>query len=235
MILRECSTGWLLMHQTDHAGLSAQLASRMHLPPVDALGCREVLIAAIASHDDGWSDWDNAIHIDPDLGRPLGFDEMARSSALPIWRSSVEAATKAGDLAGWCVASHFRRLAGRGEQDEATAAWQRWAQSEAQKLLDSWLSENSKHSECAAEKAAAWLRYFDTFSLNLCRGPQSAPFPLESPQGTIFELIWEDEARLRIDPWPFQRDKLQLSMPATRFAMNGDLEPIEIGWSLSPT
>ncbi|MEO1248806.1 MAG: DUF3891 family protein, partial [Pseudomonadota bacterium] len=127
MVIRPQGSNWLILNQRDHASLSADLARAMDLPPLDELGAREELLAAIAHHDDGWANWDADPKTDPDLGRPRGFNEMDRRDSLPIWRASIESAATHGPLAAATVAGHFLALSRFGGDDGLTMDWRRWA------------------------------------------------------------------------------------------------------------
>lgn len=232
MVIRPHGSSWLILHQRDHAQLSADLAREMALPPLDGLRAREELLAAILHHDDGWADWDANPKPDHELGRPRGFNEMDRQDSLPIWRSSIESAATHGPLAGATVTGHFLALSRFGGDDELTTGWRRWAKGQHQSWLDGWLAEDPSHNQAAAEAAQAWLRFFDAFSLNLCRGPESKPFPMNTPSGTEIIISWTTETDIQVEPWPFTSAMLTLSLFGHQYP---PAEPAgtEITWRLS--
>lgn len=217
MVIRPLGSTWLILRQRDHACLSADLARAMSLPPFDELGQREKLLGAIAHHDDGWIAWDADPKIDPKLGRPRGFNEMERRDSLPIWRTSIELAAECGPLAGATVAAHFLALSRFGGEGVITETWARWADGQRQGWLDKWFAEDPVHNLAAADAALGWLHFFDSFSLNLCRGHASQPFPLKKPDGHEIVMDWIDDTRAHVEPWPFECDTLALSMRGYHF------------------
>ena len=233
MVIRPLDAAWLILRQHDHASLSADLARAMLLPPFDELGQREKLLEAIAHHDDGWIAWDAKPKIDPKLGRPRGFNEMERQDSLAIWRTSIERAAECGPLAGATVAAHFLALSRYDGEGAITKNWARWADGQRRRWLDVWFAEDPAHNLAAADAARAWLHFFDSFSLNLCRGHESRPFPLEMPDGHEIVMGWVDDTRVHVEPWPFKSDTLALSMRGYHFP---PVRPAgqEIVWQLIP-
>ena len=189
----------------------------MPLAPFDELGQREKLLEAIAHHDDGWVAWDSEPKIDPKLGRPRGFDEMKRQDSLSIWQKSIERAAEYGPLAGATVAAHFLALSKFVDQDAITETWARWTEEKRHEWLNVWLADHPTNSLAAAELALAWLGFFDSFSLNLCRGRASGSYPLMRPDGREIVIGWVDDTRAYVDPWPFECDTLTLSMIGYHF------------------
>ncbi len=232
-MIRPNGSNWLLLTQRDHAQLSADLALEMTLPPLDELGAREELLAAITHHDDGWAHWDAKPKPDPELGRPRGFSEMERQDSLPIWRASIESAAAYGPLAGATVAGHFLALSRFGGDDDLTAGWRRWAEGQRQAWLESWLATDPSRDQSAADAAQAWLRFFDAFSLNLCRGPESQPFPMKIPGGAEIIMGWSTDTEIHVEPWPFTKETLSLSLPGYAFPPT-DPVATDVNWRLSP-
>jgi hypothetical protein len=112
MIRRDAGADWLLITQPDHAAVAARLAGHIggrRFAPLIAQ--RESVLAAIATHDDGWrAHDDDAPTLDP-LGRPLDVFESPRSVSLPAWSASTERATvAAGPYAGLLVSLHSLSL-----------------------------------------------------------------------------------------------------------------------------
>lgn len=81
MIRRTHEDGWLLIRQTEHARLSADLARawRPVLP--------DQTIHLIERHDDGWDLWEEAPESDD--GLPLNFTEIPSASHIAIWERSI--------------------------------------------------------------------------------------------------------------------------------------------------
>lgn len=229
MIVRPCEGQWLVLPQTGHARLSAELARAMRTPFAQNPEVFGELLAAITHHDDGWAGWDSDPQIDPKLGRPKGFNEMDRHDSLPIWRASVLAAREFSPLAGYVVAHHFLRLSRHGDQDEATGRWQAWVSEAAGTWIDRWRAERLGDDD--PETAVDWLRFFDAFSLNLCRGAEIEPFPLTPPLGGSLKIVWIDKARAIVEPWPFQGTSFHSSLEGQLFPSR---EARLLEWRLTP-
>lgn len=233
MIVRPYADGWFLLRQADHARLSAQLAKSMALPPFDQLGCRNELIEAIELHDNGWVEWDNERPVDPQLGRPRSFNEMDPLDSYAIWQTSVELAVTRSPLAGWAVAGHFLRLTTIQSTDEIGQKWSRWAEEQRLVCLAQWLGEGPDRDIALAENAVDWLRFFDSFSLNLCRGNECEPFPLKAPTGSDWDMIWRAPNSLEIAPWTFDATALEFELPIQRFPGGAEAQEL-LRWRLRP-
>jgi hypothetical protein len=212
MIVRPYRDTWLLLHQRDHAWLSGQLARATSLMPLDQIGSRHESLAAIAGHDDGWAAWDTNAPIDETLKRPRSFDEMERLNSLTIWQASIDANTKHGALAAYMVASHFLRLAGLAADEPAVGTWIRTMSESAGAWLAEWVTSGPHRSLEAAEAAVVWLRFFDSMSLNLCRGQLAKPFPMKTGLGQTIELRWNSDDSTTLMPWPFEKNALSLNI-----------------------
>ncbi len=126
MIRRDAGSDWLLISQPDHAAVAARLAAHVggrRFAPLIAQ--RDSVVAAVAAHDDGWNEHDQAPIIDAH-GRPLDVFDAPRAVALTAWSASTERATiAAGPYAGLLVSLHGLslsiRAAGTGGFDLSTA------------------------------------------------------------------------------------------------------------------
>lgn len=81
MIRRPHEDGWLLIRQTEHAKLSADLARAWRPALPDAT------VHLIEHHDDGWAEWEEA----PQTGGgiPLNFTELDAPSHVAIWERGI--------------------------------------------------------------------------------------------------------------------------------------------------
>ena len=108
MIRRDAGPDWLLITQADHAAVAATLAThvggRRFSPPVAQ---RQSVLAAVASHDDGWLSHDGDAPTLDDHSRPLDVFDAPRALALSAWSDSTEQATvTGGSYAGLLVSLH---------------------------------------------------------------------------------------------------------------------------------
>lgn len=160
---KDGAPAWLLISQCAHAELSGELARAW------SEEFSEEVLAGIAHHDDGWSEWEAAPQFDAQ-GRPLSFMELAIADALAIWDRSIAAARSCGPLAGAIVAGHFVGLA-RGSEQAAEPHAEKWIRDMSQQRSD-WLSEwqsvSPSNTLGAAERAQQMLLAADLLSLWLC-------------------------------------------------------------------
>jgi hypothetical protein len=172
--LPDGAAAWVLISQIEHARISAQLAAHcvgFFSDPALTDVRREVL-TAIARHDDGWGEWEQAPRIDAKLHRPVSFMELELSEALEIWSKSVAAAAKHGELAARMVGGHFARLLEKSEHARHHAKAAAWL-ADIQQRRDDALSASkamnpSLPARDIAREALQWLWTFDEVSLWFC-------------------------------------------------------------------
>ena len=88
MIRRDDNGHWLLIRQTEHARLAADIAGAWGSRQIPPLPMADLLVPVIRHHDDGWRDWTPTI--DSETGRPRGFTEMPMTVATELWSRSIE-------------------------------------------------------------------------------------------------------------------------------------------------
>jgi hypothetical protein len=162
--LEEGERLWLLISQVEHARISGELTRQLaQAPPHE-------VVEAISHHDDGWTDWESAPKLNPEIGGPYSFTEMPLTEALVIWDGSIAAARKFGQLAGFMVAGHFYKLLSESENagQPAAVAWLAAKRKARTAWLDEWLRANPKHTLDEAKRAQYQLFVADLFSLWLC-------------------------------------------------------------------
>ncbi len=215
--LADGAAGWMLISQTEHARISAELAAHCRgrfgalstgagsgstptdnssLPPP---AVRDEVLAAILHHDDGWTEWERVPQLDPGAGQPLAFTELSPVDALAIWSKSIDAAAAIGPLAAWMVAGHFLRLAVNSETMQSAAAFLAWRDSMAGRR-DGWLAawrqaDPAARTPAVADEALQWLWTFDEASLWFCctcspteHAIPCAPEPYRAGRGTPIEM-----------------------------------------------
>jgi hypothetical protein len=228
---------WVLISQVEHARISGVLAERWDPRVFSPFDYRGELLAAIYHHDDGWADWEQAIGVDPETGRPLNFTEMPLVESLAIWRASIASASKHGDMAGYVVSAHFcdllRRFSSRWQNDAAKAAiagefFECQKQHQADRL-ERW-NRRARVADAviAADTALKTLQIFDSLSLWLCcsEHPKPETFELPGAPPTTIRSLAHFEAS--ISPWPFADERIELQavgrlIPATRYESPADL------------
>lgn len=71
------------------------------------------VLLAIAEHDNGWDEWEQAPEIHPDTGYPLQFNELKFEAFSAIWRRGTERHRKNRPYASLILALHAASLARR--------------------------------------------------------------------------------------------------------------------------
>ncbi|QDV80809.1 DUF3891 family protein [Botrimarina mediterranea] len=263
MIRRACPLGaptperWLLVLQPDHARLSYELAKAWGGTAVAPLVCadedmgdplagvRAEVLEAIRRHDDGWIGYQPLL--DAETGLPLSFTEMPADASQAIWNGSIDACRAVGLLAGWMAASHFYALQTKHDADDAVwAAWRRDVERRRETWLAEWLASSSLHTTALAERCLAWLQSFDWMSLWLC-----CVCPAKPDDALPEPLVVGDEATawppmqfapgassadfVRVTPWPFAPEQLDLRVEARVFDPQGTGDAVtSLAWRLAP-
>jgi hypothetical protein len=246
---------WLLVSQVAHAHISGQLTQHWQEP------FSSEVVEGITHHDDGWTEWETAPRLNPELGAPYSFLEMPLAEALVIWDNSIAAAHKFGPLAGFIVAGHFYNLLS--ESDHAPKRKFRTA------WLDEWTRTNPGASLDESKRAQHQLMIADLFSLWLCCdgpiGGEDASILEQSamkvrtekllgqfhftpvgfgrrhptPDNLLEAMAWV----VAVDPYPFGAEPLSLSLiavaaPVAKYANWEELKaasrPMELRWRLMP-
>jgi hypothetical protein len=228
MIRRDDGNDWLLISQVEHARLAGEIAAAWGNDRVAPLPAHDLLMHAIAHHDDGWVEWERTPRIDPATGRPREFTEMPMGEATAIWSHSIEKCGQHSSWGGVWVSLHFCWLAEKARES-------RRGNSAETNAIDRFLAEQSRwHAEWRTEikgglDAAArqrrivtgfhWVQFFDRVSLWLCCAARSDPWEVESPptpDAMRFTFTPQSPTRIVIQPNPLRVGRLDLSVSAQR-------------------
>jgi hypothetical protein len=231
MLLREDGSGVLAIGQTSHAWISGQLARAWGNERFPAPEPREEVCLAAEQHDIGMALWDLEPSLNPDTGLPHSFMEMPLSEHLGLWGAAPPRLLAQSRYAALLVSMHGARLYGRRDLDalshlEAEAvreylAAQRRFQSE---LVES-LAADSRTAPLVDEPALAdnsqliWA--WDFLSLAICLDWSDRPAPkVPSAEGRVQLALSPigEERRLRLEPWPFEEDRLSVHCDARRLS-----------------
>lgn len=263
--LSDGAPGWALISQIEHARISALLAShcRGRFGRANASLIRDETLVAIAAHDDGWGEWDDAPRLDAEHGRPLSFMELAVEDSTSIWSKSIEVAAEIGPLAAWIVSGHFIRLLENSEHAQFDPSAQAWL-SETSSRRDAWFAKWQSYDPEARDAAVAnealqWLWSFDEASLWIChQGPVGgeagrnsayaigAGAPVTMTLSSRGEMSAGNLARgvVHAEPWRFDVESLELDgsaliVPAGRYNSPQQLlaagRPDTLRWLLVPS
>jgi hypothetical protein len=253
---------WALISQVEHARISALLAShcRGRFGAEYASLVRDEVLVAIAAHDDGWVEWEQAPRLDPQHGRPLSFMELPVEESTAIWSRSIAVADQIGPLAAWMVSGHFVRLLEHSEHARSEPLAAKWV-ADIEKQRVEWLArwqaiDPPNRTLDVADEALQWLWTFDETSLWFCcscpaggETGRGATARYVAGKGTPIELTFlsdgaaasEEPARSMATarPWRFDvgaidLDASALLVPATRYETSRQLlaaaEPHWLRW-----
>src|ERR1700722_2269479 len=121
MICRAAGDELVLVTQTAHARLAADLGAEMGNGQFGSPLPRQPVLDAISSHDSGWPAHDDAPTINPS-GRPAHALEMPLEIMLPIWSASTDLALAKNPYAGLLVSLHGLSLSARAHPEPANMA-----------------------------------------------------------------------------------------------------------------
>jgi len=244
MIRRDAGDHFLLITQHDHALLAGQLARRIGNERFATPSAREAVIDAIAQHDCGWPLHDDAPTLNKD-GLPLHVFESPVPLATRVWGASVTGAMARGDYQGLLVSLHVFGLSAiylahaaepsRPDVFEMNKFQHR--QIEIEDTLRQRLGLNTQaplHLGLARPGTSPaddqllynfrLLTLMDRISLALCCGKDLFPTvndvytrpPQPGDQPVPLSLTMPNPATMQINPWPFDRPQLNMTIPARR-------------------
>jgi hypothetical protein len=203
---------------------------------------RDLVIAAIRRHDDGWQRWDDAPCVTPQTGRPLDFTEQAIETSNEIWSASIDSLADLGPLAQLMAGEHFLTLRSGGEAAKSPAG-QHFIQKYRPRCAEWRTAISTTQRLTIAQQNAAinQLAFFDALSLLLCCKTSPGPATLFTWQRTRLtvsphELLSAEQSTetLTVEPWPFRSAEVQLSayghlVPVRRYSHDADLRA-EMKW-----
>jgi Protein of unknown function (DUF3891) len=245
MIRRDAGESLLLIGQHDHSRICGEMAQRignaLFSPPMPL----EPVTLAIAEHDCGWGAQDQRPRLNQ-RHWPAHVFEADIAVAVQSWGSSVDQVSTRHPYAGLLVSLHAMALANRASlrQPEGPDEFSRQQafhlrrfvhrQIELQESLRTdlglrtdaplrgGLAEQGRSPEEDMLRANYFLlEFLDQVSLNVCfdqpvfgRIETVYPRPGEGP--ISMRLGREPDGAARLDPWPFNARRLELSVPARR-------------------
>ncbi len=243
MIRRDTAGGLILINQHDHAQLSGQMARQLGNALFASPLPFDATVAAIAEHDCGWVTHDLWPVLN-DRGLPSHVFEAEIATALDAWGKSVDQVVAKHPYTGLLVSLHTMALANRASMREPEGSdeisrqqafrLRRFVhrQIELQESLRDrlgmridlplrgGLAEPGRSPEEDLLRSNFFLlEFLDQLSLNLCfdrlvfaRIEVIYPRPGEGPIGA--RMSREENGVIRLDPWPFNSEQLDLNLPA---------------------
>jgi hypothetical protein len=251
MIIQEHSDHLVLIRQTDHAVLSGHFARELgndaFAPPQPLESFR---LAAI-EHDNGWNEWELQTEIDPVTFLPYSFMSIPTPNHIELYQRGIERVVKVDHYAGLLVSMHCLGLYDRTratmpgfsakyvKSQEAPMVSEFLQTLRLQQLrLKVDLRADPRMKDFTDEKwlqaNASRLEALDRLSLYFCMGPlEGATIDAVPADYKGTEVDWdlqpEGDNAATLEPYPFRRDPLEISIlarriPKRRYADDGDLQ-----------
>jgi hypothetical protein len=226
MLVRAQPNGQLLcVNQTSHALMAAQFCHHWGNQDFARPAPYDVVMNAIAQHDNGWYEWEAAPEIDAD-GAPLAFiPGPAYPQKLRIWQRGIERAAAQHPYMGLLVSRHASLLYTdalqhlEGDERRATAEFiahqKRWTEE-----IRHWLAPDAALHHAAAEPVlmshTRLLQFGDSSSLQVAMPWSHERLFAHCPVDfvgttTAITMRWEGQA-ITYDPWPFGVDRFTVNL-----------------------
>lgn len=163
MIVSSSLTGSRYVTQADHARFAADLLRLFRLPELVGHPRRDLLLRAIAEHDNGWWEADAAPRLAAGGGSALDFRALPADLRQEIWHRGVERFAGESPYVAALVAAHALRLSECSRDEPSWTDFRGALAGRQQELL-----------EAAGETAAAlaeddrWIALADRVSLAVC-------------------------------------------------------------------
>jgi Protein of unknown function (DUF3891) len=220
VLVRPDEDGALAIGQLSHSWLSGQIARAWGNDRFTPPEPREEVVLGAQQHDLGWADFDLQPLFNPASGLPRSFVELSVDDHLAIWRGAPERLSSQSLHAALVVSLHgcaLSELRLARADDDAAALRAHIDEERARQLsLRASLGVSEEQARLTQRQMWAW----DGLSLALCNG-WSAFTAREVPaQGGWVDLqlhclggeLWT------LDPWPFERERVEVRCEARRLA-----------------
>src|SRR5216684_6190460 len=251
MIIQEQGDQLLLIRQTDHAVLAGffarALGNQLFLRPEPF----ESFCLAVTEHDNGWTEWELAPSIDPKTFAPYNFMSIPTEEHMALYQHGIERVVKANHYAGLLVSMH---CAGLYDRTRATMPGfsAKYVKAQEAPVVNDFLQRlrlqqlrlkvdlrgDPATKDFGEEKwlqaNAQRLEALDRLSLYFCLGAlEAATIDAVPADYKGREVDWdlqpEGDNAATLEPYPFRRDPLQVSIlvrriPKRRYADHLDVQ-----------
>jgi hypothetical protein len=250
MIIQEQGDHLILIRQTDHAVLSGYFAREAgndifaRPEPLDSFQL------AAAEHDNGWNEWELQSRIDPFTFMPYSFMSLPTQEHIDLYQRGIERVVKVDRYAGLLVSMHCAGLYDRTratipgfsakyvKSHEAPVVSDFLQRLRLQQLRlkmdlrgdpvttkfadDKWLQANVQRLEA-----------LDRLSLYFCLGPlEGATIDAVPADYMGTEVDWDLQPEgndvTTLEPYPFRRDPLEISILARRIPKRRYADDLEL-------
>jgi hypothetical protein len=250
MILQEQGDHLVLIRQTDHAVLSGYFARELGNEIFARSEPEESFRLAATEHDNGWNEWELRPRIDPVTFLPYSFMSMPTQEHMDLYHRGIERVVKVDRYAGLLVSMH---CAGLYDKTRATMPGfsAKYVKSHEAPLVVDFLQRLRLQQlrlkvdlrGDAATKSFAdekWLQAntlrleaLDRLSLYFCLGPME-PATIDAVPANYKggEVDWDLEPEgvnaATMEPYPFRRDPLEISILARRIPKRRYADDLEL-------
>lgn len=199
MIVRELADSFVLVEQHEHALVSGRFARRWAEEPVPL----EPTFYAVENHDVAWRGPDREVLWNEASGRPYSFLDYPLESKLAAQRRGIDLVEDHDPYAACLCSMHYARFLVGSENPPEVEFREREAVRQ-ERLREGMSGEDLGN----LERNFRFLRLCDGLSLFLfLYAPGRANYPPPTPDGfeldgTRYELIWEDQSSVRLEPFP---------------------------------
>ena len=251
MIIQDQGDHLIIIRQTDHAVLSGFFARELGNELFSQPAPMESFRLAATEHDNGWEEWEFQPQIDPVTFSPYSFMSIPTEDHIALYQRGIERVVKADRYAGLLVSMHCANLYDRTratmpgfsakyvKAQEGTIVSEVLQRLKLQQLrLKVDLRANPAMEDFSEEKwlqaNAQRLEAVDRLSLYICLGPREPAtidaVPVDYRGSEVdWELAPEENNAVSLDPYPFRRDPLEISIltrriPKRRYADDSDFQ-----------
>lgn len=238
MIIQERGDHLVLIRQTDHAVLAGHFARELGNPAFAAPAPAESFILAATEHDNGWSEWELLPEIDPVTFSPYSFMSVPTRQHIDLYQRGIERVVKVDHYAGLLVSMHCLGLYDR-TRATMPGFSAKYVRAHETQLVNDFLQSlrlqqlrlkvdlraDAQTKDYTDEKwiqaNLARLEALDRLSLYFCMGP-AEPATIDAVPADYVgqEVDWNLEpdgnTAARLEPYPFRRDPLEISILARR-------------------
>ena len=250
MIIQEQGDHLVLIRQTDHAVLSGYFARELGNDIFTRPEPLESFQLAAEEHDNGWNEWELQSRIDPFTFMPYSFMSLPTQEHIDLYQRGIERVVKVDRYAGLLVSMH---CAGLYDRTRATIPGfsAKYVKSHEAPVVSDFLQrlrlqqlrlKMDLRGDPATIKFSdeKWLQAnvqrleaLDRLSLYFCLGPlEGATIDAVPADYLGTEVDWDLQPEgndvATLEPYPFRRDPLEISILARRIPKRRYADDLEL-------
>jgi hypothetical protein len=238
MIIQEQGDQLILIRQTDHAMLSGFFARSLGNKVFSRPEPFESFCLAAAEHDNGWNEWELLPQIDSKTFTPYNFMSIPTEEHIALYQRGIERVVRADRYAGLLVSMH---CAGLYDRTRATMPGfsAKYVKSNESHLVSDFLQRlrlqqlrlkvdlradpvlKAYADDHSLQANLQRLEALDRLSLYFCLAPlDGSTIDAVPVNGNGSEADWDLQPAgtsfVTLQPYPFQKDPLEISILARR-------------------